>query len=578
MGCPCGDIAQEVWFLAWVPHALGSLANPFTTTLINYPFGVNLANNTSMPLLGLLASPITLLFGPIAAFNLLIRLAFALSATSMMFAVRHYTRWFPAAFLAGLLYGFSPYIVGAALGHLFLAFVPIPPLVVVVVDELIRTQQRSRRRYGIYLGLLLAAQLLISVEVFATTLILCAIGVVVVALRFPRSVRARALHALKAGAWALVALGPVVGYFAYVYFAGPWHIVGPSRAASTLASYRIDLLGPIVPTTSELLAPAHLAAIGSSYAAGALADNGSYLGIPVIVFAVAVLVRLWRDRFITSIAAVGLAGFILSLGSPLTVNNHATSVPLPFEILRRISTLSDIIASRMSLYVVVAAAFVFGIGVDRLHRDLLHYTTRRSSRKRVRIDGSRVRRRTIAVESSLAIVSCALLIALIPRVPLASKMVSVPSYFTTSDVRQIPSGSSVLIYPYDTPEFNEGMFWQAISGMSYSIFGGEVSQGRARREGHVVDRVAGTARDAASVSRRAQRQRPPHTFASPERRGRNPPLCTGVACPHDRRRSNDRRKAGHCRRFLDAVTPSQTRAHRRNRRLVRRGPKVREFC
>ena len=44
------------WFLAWTPFALLHGHNPFFTNYIDFPVGVNLAANTSVPLLGLLAS------------------------------------------------------------------------------------------------------------------------------------------------------------------------------------------------------------------------------------------------------------------------------------------------------------------------------------------------------------------------------------------------------------------------------------------------------------------------------------------------------------------------------------------
>src|SRR5579872_1593338 len=66
----CGDNGQEVWFLGWQAHALTNLVNPLRTDWVVYPYGADLANNTSMPLAGMIATPITLLFGPIASYNL----------------------------------------------------------------------------------------------------------------------------------------------------------------------------------------------------------------------------------------------------------------------------------------------------------------------------------------------------------------------------------------------------------------------------------------------------------------------------------------------------------------------------
>ena len=78
----CGDSGQEVWFLAWGAHALTHLTDPIRSNFINYPWGVDLADNTSMPMAGFIGAPITLIFGPIATYNVLLTLAFASSATT----------------------------------------------------------------------------------------------------------------------------------------------------------------------------------------------------------------------------------------------------------------------------------------------------------------------------------------------------------------------------------------------------------------------------------------------------------------------------------------------------------------
>ena len=49
LGAGAGDPAQMTWFLAWAPFALGHGLNPFFTNYIDFPLGVNLASNTSVP-------------------------------------------------------------------------------------------------------------------------------------------------------------------------------------------------------------------------------------------------------------------------------------------------------------------------------------------------------------------------------------------------------------------------------------------------------------------------------------------------------------------------------------------------
>src|SRR5271165_6414094 len=109
-GGGAGDPNQMSWFLAWTPFALLHGLNPFFSNYIDFPAGANLSANTSVPLLGVLAAPVTLALGPIAAFNLLMRIALASSAISMFLVSRKWARWWPASFAAGLLYGFGSYM------------------------------------------------------------------------------------------------------------------------------------------------------------------------------------------------------------------------------------------------------------------------------------------------------------------------------------------------------------------------------------------------------------------------------------------------------------------------------------
>ena len=136
--------------------------------------------NTSVPLLGLLASPITLIVSPVVAFNALMTLGLALSAWVMYLVARRWVGTGPAV-VAGLLYGFGPPMIGASLGHLHLIVAIFPPLVLVLLDDLL-VRRRSPLRTGLLLGLAAAAQFFIGSELLTTTVIVAALGLVVLAI------------------------------------------------------------------------------------------------------------------------------------------------------------------------------------------------------------------------------------------------------------------------------------------------------------------------------------------------------------------------------------------------------------
>ena len=138
-----GDFSLWIWSMEWTVHALTHGLNPFFSNALFVPTGINLGDNTSAPLLALLATPTSLLFGPIVSANLVTVVAMPLSATSAFFVLRKWRVWRPAAALGGLVYGFSPYMIGQGIGHTQLLFVPLPPLIALTLTSIV--QRRDPR-------------------------------------------------------------------------------------------------------------------------------------------------------------------------------------------------------------------------------------------------------------------------------------------------------------------------------------------------------------------------------------------------------------------------------------------------
>ncbi len=102
----------------------------------------------------------TLTLGPVAAYNAICTLALAGSASSGYVFVARFTQWRFAAFAGGLFYGFGPYEIAQSSGHANLTFVVFPPLILLVVHEIVVRQRGSPRSWGIVLALLLTAPVL----------------------------------------------------------------------------------------------------------------------------------------------------------------------------------------------------------------------------------------------------------------------------------------------------------------------------------------------------------------------------------------------------------------------------------
>jgi hypothetical protein len=464
-----GDTFLNTWLLNWTPYALVHGHNPFFSTYANYPFGVNTLANTSEPLLGLVTAPVTWIFGPITSFNVLMTGAVVLSAGAGYLFARRWVSWKPAAFVGGLLYGFSPYMTAVSDNqHIHLSFAVFPPLILLALDELLVRQRHSSIRWGVALAALVVAQFFVSSEVLFTTIVVAACGVVVVLVVGRRSIRDHAAHALVGLAAAAVITVVVLTYPVWFALDGPGHIAGPTQLVPQ--AYRADLLGAIQPDSLLRFAPSSLARTADHFANDP-AENGSYLGIPLIAALIVTVVWL-RHRPVVVVAAVtGLIAFILSLGGALALDQSPAinvsggaqgRIPLPETLLGKTSLLKNTIPSRFSLYVALFASLLLAIFLEALY---LRWTQHRSAHS------SKGRHPGLAV----ALVAVIGLVALVPLVPVAPfgdiSNVDIPPYFLSPAVHRIPAGSVAMLYPYPSALFPNAQVWQAEAGMPFKMPG-----------------------------------------------------------------------------------------------------------
>ncbi len=446
-----GDVAKYNWFAAWIPYALAHGHNPFFTHVVNTPYGVNLMDDTSILGLAFLMAPVTVLFTPFATVNVLLILAYPLSAGAGYLLARRYVSWRPAAFAAGLLYGYSPYMVGQGYAHLNLSFVPIPPLVFLLLDELFVRQRRRPLGPGLLLGLLMAVQFMISTEVFATTVLFSAIALVVLALWHRRQLPERLAHALRGlvpGAALAVVL---LAWPAYEAVLGPGHIHG------MVAGFRIyvsALLGPFLPSSLLLFGTHHMKFLADRIG-GNNSENGSYLGVPLIALFLATPFLVKR-RPVRIAAVLAVIAFILSLGVRLHIGvarwaETTRDFVLPGAILYKIPLLNDSFPVRYTLYIALFVSVVLAFALQALHQQAF-------GRRRLWLP---------------AVVAVVVFLPLVPKWPgPVEGHVVIPSYFTTSAVDALAPGEVTLVYPMAVPTNSAAMNWQAMADMRFSMPGG----------------------------------------------------------------------------------------------------------
>lgn len=357
-----GDADEYAWFFAWMPYALGHGINPLISTYVAAPKGINLMWNTSVLLPSFLMSPVTVLFGAGVAYNLTLIIGVALNGTCSFVAFRRWTTPVPAGVGAAIV-AFSPYVMSQSVGHLAQVLLVSAPLMLVLLDRLLVVQRAPAWRDGALLGLLAWAQLLTGEEILAIEVLTAVAGVVVLALVGYREIKEHWRHAAEGVLVAAICFGVLSAPFLGYQFLGPYRVQNPHPANA----YVSDLLNFFVPTNLTKLAPA-AALQTSALFTGNSAEEGAYIGLPLLAFMV-VAVVLARRRTVTWVVLVATAwAALLSMGPTLHVRGHVTGLKLPFYYLQELPSMHNVLPDRFASAMTVGVGLLVALGCEELRR------------------------------------------------------------------------------------------------------------------------------------------------------------------------------------------------------------------
>jgi hypothetical protein len=434
-----GDPAIFIWFLRWVPYALEHGHDLLVTHHLNYPDGVNLMWNTSLPLPGLLLAPVTNLWGAVLTFNLLLVLAYGLSSWCAYLAIRRFAPGHLTAAVGGLVYGFSP-AMRVQSHHLHMSLAFLAPLMLLAVHEILVRQRHSPWLAGAGLGLMAGAQLLIGEELLAMTALVAFALLLLVVLTNLRRVRERWAYAVKAFAVALTLCSAIIVWPLAVQFDGPQRIHGDIQKTN----YSNDLQSFILPGWPQALTYDGAGQLVDGFAGG----NSAYLGLPLLLVLVVLGVR-WRSN---SVVRIGLAlmalAAVLSLGPTLLVGGRDTGIPLPWAFFEHLPLLPSLIPARLAQLTALFAGLLVALFLQAVWQG-----------------GGWRRWACVAV-------AVAVLAPLWPSATIPSEKVPTPAFFTGSAVRSLPRDSVVLVLPWAYRRTALAMTWQAEAGLWYRMPGG----------------------------------------------------------------------------------------------------------
>jgi hypothetical protein len=438
------DPTVNMWSLAWWPYALLHGMNPLITHSLFVPDRIDLAatSPTLCPLAGIVGAPITIPFGPIVSYNLLMLASPVLAAFFAFLLCRYITGHFAASLFGGYLFGFSTYMLGHMEGHLQLVLIfPIPAgvyLALRLLDERI-----SERRFIVLMALTFAALFLTSGELTLTFVALGALALLV-AFALVRSARDRILGAVRpllfAGGAAVVVTSPVIYY----------ELHGTVQFASNIGNFDAsDALGFLVPTDLVRLGYTHFEALARAFnLSGSDAEAVTYVGLPLALIVARYTITRWRLASTRILFVMLAVVVVLLLGSHLHIAGYST-LPLPWKLLDQ-SLLHDVIPLRLAVYMFLIIGVILAMWLAR-----------------PRAGGWGVAKWAVAAVS---------IAFLLPNISggLWRGWEFNPAFFTTHQYRRVLTrGENVLILPFG--QLDASMLWQADTGFWFRLAGGYIN-------------------------------------------------------------------------------------------------------
>jgi hypothetical protein len=350
-----GDDYQFMWNMWWFRQVLESGTNPFSTWMLYYPYGVPLVFSTLVSLGSAATIPLQWVgVDLITCYNLLLLLSSIVGAWTMWALARRLTGSSLAAFVAGLIYGWSPYHSSHVIGHLNLASHHWLPLYVLAtmclldsvwpyaVEDGWRHMEEQARpwRWAFIAGCTAAAVVLTEITYAAFLLLWTGFYLLYRAWPLARAQKGRVLAR---------AIGPLVGVATFAaLLASPLLVpmaqeyrratyMQPNPAEAILFS--ADVIAYLIPNELHPWAGPRLRELIARMNNPGAAERIVTLGYTVPLLCLVALVARWRARGVRFWAWVMVVFAVLSFGPVLHILGRnlwtvfRANVILPYAVL-----------------------------------------------------------------------------------------------------------------------------------------------------------------------------------------------------------------------------------------------------
>ncbi len=450
-------------FFEWMlVHALRIFThgdNPFVTTQLNVPDGVNLMSNTNLLGLGVPLAPLTALVGPGPVFVLIIMMGLAGTAFSWYYVMsRHIVHNRLAGFIGGAFCGFGPGIMTHANNHPNITAQFVLPFIIWRAIALTRSVRPFRD--GVILGLLITYQVFLNEELLFLAGLSGVMFAVLYVIFRPRMLKTSAMPVILALPYTLLTAGILLAYPIYFEFKGPQHFSGlpdflrPYPYALTVMSY-VKL-----PTLSHWGQP-----LGNGSSPTGTEQN-SMLGWLMTIVVIGIIVALWwRRPAVRALTIVGLFFAWASLGDQVVFNDPEPGQPVVISHmwslwvhLSHYPVFDSVLASRNALVLVPIVGLLLAFAVADLSRGLVSVINANKALP------------AMVLCAALAVIVAACVSVVPTPVQVADRPI-VPKFFSSGTWRSyVDKGQTVLsATPFDEVQF---MNWSIVNNLDFGVAGG----------------------------------------------------------------------------------------------------------
>lgn len=408
------------WFLANAAYTVTHLENPFFSTRLDVPEGINLMANTSVLGMAIPLTPVTLLWGPAVAYVVMITLIFLATATAWYFVLSRYVVTARlAAFAGGGFCAFAPGMLSQANAH---PHILAQFLVPVIAWRGFRLRETTRPvRDGAILGLLAAYQVFIGEEVLFLTALACVVVMAWYLVERRREALRQWRPFLTGVAAAAVVGGVLLAYPLYSQFFGPRNYSG----VPWFADFKADLGAYPAFSRMTLAGDPYLK---KTPLAQNLTELTSFFGWPLLVVVGAIVVWLRKKLAVRITAGVIVIFAAFSLGREVHYGGRPTGVPGPWRYLAKLPVFDVVVPTRFALVVASAIGVLLALAIDHAMRQ-----------RGMAVKGVPVARLVV-----LGVIVLALL-PLAPRPLPAAPVAPVPAFFTSGAWRQYVTGDGSVM-------------------------------------------------------------------------------------------------------------------------------------